>query len=265
MNNLKVMALACHKAASSLNQVLPPAFGAYSPEPPGSPRQAPLGSLFFHLLPFIEQDNVYNKMKAAGTTAGNFVIWTYVGPGDPANPGDSNLVSYSSNYAVFGTGGARLPGTFAKGTSNTILFAEKYARAGIVPNDFTAPPTPNEIKYAAPPVIFTWPDTVHGLPAAGGKGPYYPFPASISPACSNPVYSSLDFALHSSAPQGKTPSQFGPVVADAMACAVQGFQEGLCQVAMGDASVRPVSPTMLPSTFNWAGDPAAPPAPPSDW
>ncbi len=268
MYNLKSMALACHNAASAFNGVTPPAFGRYPPEPQDAPVKfkPPIGSLFYHILPYIEQDNVYNTMKAAGsTTAGNFVVREYVAVLDRTNDGTTSQISYSSNFAVFGTQGARLPQTFGKGLANTIIFAEKSSKADLVPEDFTKPPQSNSLKYTAPPVVFSWTDTVYGVRVAEGKEPFYPYPASITPTCDNPVYSSLDFSLPTTAPQDKTPSQFGASAAESMACSLQGFDPERCHVALGDASARWVKPTMRPATFNWAGNLAGPPAPPSDW
>ena len=50
-NNLKQLLLACHNAHDT-HRALPPQAGTYA-----GARDAPL---FFHLLPFIEQQNVYN-------------------------------------------------------------------------------------------------------------------------------------------------------------------------------------------------------------
>jgi len=123
-NNLKQMGLSMHNFAANFDGALPPSFG---PFPTGSTTN---GTLFFHMLPYIEQDNVY-KSNALTTP-----IKTFVAPLDPTNPGTSDLTSYASNAAVFGvpstaTGGAsiRYPSAFnTKGTTNTILFMERYAR-----------------------------------------------------------------------------------------------------------------------------------------
>jgi prepilin-type N-terminal cleavage/methylation domain-containing protein len=125
-NNLKQMGLSMHNFAANFDGALPPSFG---PFPTGSTTN---GTLFFHMLPYIEQDNVY-KSNALTTP-----IKTFVAPLDPTNPGTSDLTSYASNAAVFGvpstaTGGAsiRYPSAFnTKGTTNTILFMERYAHTG---------------------------------------------------------------------------------------------------------------------------------------
>jgi prepilin-type N-terminal cleavage/methylation domain-containing protein len=54
-NNLKQITLACHNAHDTY-QKMPPQFGWYPSWGSGS-----FGTLFFHLLPFIEQQNLYNQ------------------------------------------------------------------------------------------------------------------------------------------------------------------------------------------------------------
>jgi hypothetical protein len=173
-NNIKQMSLALHNCNDTFGR-LPPQAGTF-----GGAYYAPL---FYHLLPFIEQDNVfrmgaYLDFKAAvggpppnpATTINVGAIWptwgavnvgdntwlrqtrisVYQCPSDPSlgngldwTPGDS---SYAGNFLVFGgmnnvatvpttanydtvwDGKARISATFVDGTSNTIVFAEKYSR-----------------------------------------------------------------------------------------------------------------------------------------
>jgi prepilin-type N-terminal cleavage/methylation domain-containing protein len=155
-NNLKQIALACHNCNDNSGRLPPIAAynfnGAY---------YAPL---FFHLLPYIEQDNVWKLATPVtsggviplwdtpGPTAGSFLrqtrIKTYQCPSDATLgtnvatdwfPGDA---SYAANFQVFGKshntlvatmpvadfdGKAQIPRTFSDGQSNTIMFAEKLA------------------------------------------------------------------------------------------------------------------------------------------
>jgi prepilin-type processing-associated H-X9-DG protein len=130
-NNLKQITLAIHNV-NDANNALPPVFGDF-------PAEGSNGTLFFHILPYIEQDNVY---KNAQLEDGGYSVWhngtysliikLYICPSDPTgNQGhlfDDWLATsnYAANYLVFGTGGARIPATFQDGTSNTVVFTERY-------------------------------------------------------------------------------------------------------------------------------------------
>ncbi|HEY7424932.1 MAG TPA: DUF1559 domain-containing protein [Gemmataceae bacterium] len=163
MDNLHQIGLASHNAHDAIGH-LPPAFGWY----PANSFIAGngFGPLFFHLLPFIEQGNLYQKSAIPPPPSPNptyrssFGVWknpikTYVCPADPttapggmvANPPAalSNMAAgcYGANVQVFGVvanaatgtvssyqGSASFPASFLDGTSQTILFAEKYASCG---------------------------------------------------------------------------------------------------------------------------------------
>jgi len=168
-NNVKQMCLALHNAHDTNNALPPMASYQY-----GGAYYAPF---FFHLLPFIEQQNVY---KAA--TLGGYVLpeWSTPGPNGgylrqtriktyqcPSDatlgtntatdwfPGDS---SYGANFQVFGNpnfnpnsvvfsdwdGKTTLVG-ITDGTSNTLAIAEKLAYCPGVTNVTLVGPknTPN--------------------------------------------------------------------------------------------------------------------------
>src|SRR5688500_3296440 len=59
-NNLKQLALACHNAHSAGDK-FPPQFGYSSP---GS-RTGDFGTLFFHLLPYVEQGGLHDRARIA--------------------------------------------------------------------------------------------------------------------------------------------------------------------------------------------------------
>jgi hypothetical protein len=124
-NNLRQFGFAVHDSASSNNLAVPPSVGFYpfrtaTDMAPTDNRQ----SIFFHLLPYIEQQNVYN---ASATKA---YIKTFQAPLDSNHPGNNNWISYASNGFLFSTldGGLTMPAMFyVKGTSNTIMFVERTA------------------------------------------------------------------------------------------------------------------------------------------
>jgi prepilin-type N-terminal cleavage/methylation domain-containing protein len=218
-NNLHQMALAVHNMASARDGLMPPSYGFDPPSAGGTQ-----GSFFVFILPYIEQDNVFNQYNPG--SGGTWIvpvpvdIKTYQCPSDPTNLTGGFLTSYASNYSVFGQGGAKLPAVFAsKGTSNTILLMERYA-----------------VAYG---------------PATGGTGT-----AAYSHLWSGPDTT----LLAASSP----PPQIKPAAVAALESAPQGCSSGGCQVGLGDGSVRNVG-TVAPTTWNWAGDPNSPLAPPSDW
>jgi prepilin-type N-terminal cleavage/methylation domain-containing protein/prepilin-type processing-associated H-X9-DG protein len=155
-NNLKQLGLACHNYHDA-NRQLPP----LNTPNPLSTDAVPLGNpVHFLLLPFVEQDNLYKSAAVPGGFAVNAnrvdqaVVQTFICPSDPSRP-DGLLpdavnvglftplakTNYGANAQVFATcggppnytctgtpGQARIPATFQDGTSETILFTEKYGQ-----------------------------------------------------------------------------------------------------------------------------------------
>jgi prepilin-type N-terminal cleavage/methylation domain-containing protein len=130
-NNLKQMGLAVHgfAAASGNNNFLPPRNRFYGGKS---------GGFFYHILPHMEQENVW-KNNTTGAS-----IKTFFAPLDPTNGGVNASCSYNFNatgVGLFGLGAAsssgtanygRIPASFgSKGTANTIIICEQAAsRAG---------------------------------------------------------------------------------------------------------------------------------------
>jgi prepilin-type N-terminal cleavage/methylation domain-containing protein len=172
-NNLHQLGIATHHLHDQVGRY-PPLYGPF----PGKPTdmQAPWANPFFWLLPYVEQDNLYQSTSAtspvngrlyyypnnpSGNPAYTNVIKTYLCPSDPSATGSYTFIdasspangyatgSYAVNTQVFGTcnpttgavsmamngmmyGAARMPATFQDGTSNTIIYAEKYAVCGTI-------------------------------------------------------------------------------------------------------------------------------------
>jgi prepilin-type N-terminal cleavage/methylation domain-containing protein len=126
-NNLKQLGLAINNLAGTYNTAIPPSYG---PFPSGS---AFTGSLFTHMLPYIEQNNLYNLL-VAGTGSYLTAVKTYIAPADPTNSTSTpGLTSYDTNNLLFGAlgtniaAGGNFPASFTDGTSNTVMLAEAYA------------------------------------------------------------------------------------------------------------------------------------------
>jgi hypothetical protein len=157
-NNLKQMCLATHNMNDTYG-VLPSISGNY----PTAKNTTGVtnGTVEYYLLPFIEQQNAYQLMATNHPDSWwcGVQVKTYASPGDPSAPGSGFLdqgsprmgTSYAPNEWVFdpfaGYGNtahnslpsnvapqASIPRTIPDGTSNTILFAEKYMACGLAAN-----------------------------------------------------------------------------------------------------------------------------------
>ena len=147
-NNLHQLALALH-SCNDANQRLPPLYSDASGNGKLGPWRFSQGTVFYFLLPYVEQNNLY-KLGNNGTSAyaGSPPVYTqplkvYNCPSDPnygsgqAWGGGWAYGNYAANFMVFGNyggwsgdefrGTARIPSSFTDGQSNTIVFAEKAA------------------------------------------------------------------------------------------------------------------------------------------
>jgi prepilin-type N-terminal cleavage/methylation domain-containing protein len=119
-NNLRQIGIATHNCNDQNNGTIPPI---------GAPTQTfagKAGSVFFHLLPYIEQQALWNSSTSAPTTP----VKTYQCPCDPSLVTSSAHCSYAGNPLVFGNvagGAGGIPRSFPDGTTNTIMFAQKMA------------------------------------------------------------------------------------------------------------------------------------------
>jgi hypothetical protein len=154
-DNLRQLGGACQRCNDTIGR-LPPGIGWFPADAPQPPGQAgAYGNAFFHLLPYLGQDNLYQSSDVGGLHfAGNNNVSSqpvklFLCPVDPT-PGRDGLVQdnqgkvwgasgYAGNAQVFAQvdpqgnllnpqGTAHIPASFPDGASNTILFAEKYAR-----------------------------------------------------------------------------------------------------------------------------------------
>jgi prepilin-type N-terminal cleavage/methylation domain-containing protein len=156
-NNLKQISLATVNCADQHEGKLPPGLGLY-PNRIGTSKNGE-GGLFLHILPYIEQDNLYNTTLGGpgndsrnydqnwAATTTTYTQWTgflqqqkvktYICPMDPSEGSQGiwaqSYTSYAYNANVFGInyqwgwgqGCSRFPGSISDGTSNTIFITER--------------------------------------------------------------------------------------------------------------------------------------------
>jgi hypothetical protein len=229
--------------AADTNGFLPPSIGLYAGNQavPGNSD----GGIFLHILPYVEQDNLFKASTSTGTDDRNAYLqtysqWTnpiqtshiklYTCPSDPTIGNDAAYASYGANGQVFRSNyplGAptywgsqpimTYPASIPDGTSNTIFFTEKLAHCD---TDFNIQSYPNNY----------WPDW-------------------------GPVFSSSDLNRGglgvNSAPQYQPPPspQAGRNGVDSKARNCDGsrastFHTGGFVTGMGDGSVRTIRPTV---------------------
>jgi prepilin-type processing-associated H-X9-DG protein len=144
-NNLRQIMLAMHNCFDTNAGKMPPLAGFYPK--PNEDENNGLGTVFFHLLPYIEQDNLYKNSFDKGSKL--YSVWnngtcsrvvrTYLCQADftatePLFEGWLATTSYAANFDVFGDPQAEnrlqsnhaFPAFITDGTSNTIFVAERY-------------------------------------------------------------------------------------------------------------------------------------------
>jgi prepilin-type N-terminal cleavage/methylation domain-containing protein len=160
-NNLHQFSIATQNCADSHSSNLPPGIGTYpinlygnNPCGYSRPTSTAYGGYFYHLLPWIEQNNLYNISicynasgvptigyyaesynAATGTYPSmNTPVKSYICRADPTGSngttGWNSVTSYVFNGILFQAdwnGYSKFPASVTDGTSQTIFFTETYA------------------------------------------------------------------------------------------------------------------------------------------
>jgi prepilin-type N-terminal cleavage/methylation domain-containing protein len=264
-NNLKQIGLAVHNfngtykrvpLAEGTPMVIPGGINPSTGQPyPGNPYgtvtnpTGAYGTLFYYILPFIEQQNLYKACQDANgvynsLNAGTNVVQIYLCPSDPSvvnagtyggcgvmdgeavqreNMGSAN---YAANVMVFEPRGTKpIEVSMPDGTSNTVMFAERFRNCS--------------------------PDNAHGngctLPAwawntiMNGGDPW-----------SSPTFGAIDDGIwQMGAGQATFVNGFqaGPSVQACDWYQTQGGHTGVMMVGMGDGSVQGAQQGMSITTW----------------
>jgi len=150
-NNVKQIGLAVHNFADAQKRIPPVESGStplgivnYHTNRPDS---GPAGTMFFHILPYIEQANIYNQANGNSMNVGAIIIPAYLCPSDPSVfnagavfPGACGVMvgdniqrngfasaCYCANAMVFDPRQkTNLETAMRDGTSQTVMIAERY-------------------------------------------------------------------------------------------------------------------------------------------
>jgi prepilin-type N-terminal cleavage/methylation domain-containing protein len=259
-NNLKQMGLAAHHH-HDVWQHLPPGIGYYP-----TPGNRVFGTYFFHLLPYLEQGDLYRSALGLvtlpppdGSTmicySGNNNVYgqpvkTFLCPSDPST-GPDGLVAingisfgaacYAPNAQVVspnGPQGRTRLSDVTDGSSNTILHAEKYALCSS--SSMLSPIGDGGTAWAySAAVLFPWQPAPMNLP-----------PRGFQPGFAIAALTSLG-AVHATGPASKFQVQPTPFLGNCDPTRTSTAHAGGMQVGLVDGSVRNLAPGMNPNTW-WA-------------
>jgi len=135
-DKLHELAQATVNCADQHEGKLPPGRSNYYPGKPVTHNNG-YGSCLFHLLPFVEENRLYQGSRELGGQFPIYASWIaagkpvshYIADDDPTTDPKSDRTSFLANALALPWTGGRYPATFTDGTSNTILYATGYSQA----------------------------------------------------------------------------------------------------------------------------------------
>jgi prepilin-type N-terminal cleavage/methylation domain-containing protein/prepilin-type processing-associated H-X9-DG protein len=192
-NNLKQISLATIDCSDTHQGLMPPGDGMYPYQIQSNLNS--YASVFFHILPYMEQDNSYKATLRQGDPHGqnggfltyspfwnnlNANVKIYICPSDPSNNGtggwNSGLLSYSYNAQVFPidwNGRHHYPASITDGTSNTIFYTDQYGACTQPWFDWSASiADPSWGQPTGAAAIFQVQPRTTGCPYPGGQSTY---------------------------------------------------------------------------------------------
>ncbi len=237
-NNIKQLGVAVHNFNGTYSVVPPmyPVTVAGRQTGPGT-----YGTLHYFLLPYLEQNNLYTQSAGNSQNVGGVILKGFVCPSDftiPSNIQRDNFAScsYAGNLMVFEPVGPQpIQVSMQDGTSNTVMFAERYKMCSFSSGGgWTLPAwawTPN--------LGDQWSVPCFGMDNDPNN------PGGISGYGVNYTYGNVAFQTAPvPADTGLTPS------GNYSACnwhVTQGAHTGAMVIGLGDGSVRTVSRRGCPS------------------
>jgi type II secretory pathway pseudopilin PulG len=262
-NNFKQIGVAVHNYAGTYN-VLPTLW--YQ-----NPSTSTFYNMYYELLPFIEQQNVYNVALPAnnnghwwGWWAKGYIIKTFICPSDPTEPSNIDTKgsdgwgsgNYAGNVVIFdpnpvaksptssaalGASGS-LTTAMPDGTSNTIMIGHRLKRCdstnawgGFTETDWAAYPRDADFGY--------W-----DVPGFGYQS-YAKIKGSSTMWAGYPDYTS------STSPGSGIPFQIAPASGNCIYAVLISPHTAAMSVGLGDGSVRTVSQGISTTTWYYACDP----------
>ncbi|OWK34721.1 DUF1559 domain-containing protein [Fimbriiglobus ruber] len=263
-NNVKQIGIGVHNFQGTYGKV-PPVEGAangqtnpYTNRPTQNP-DGTAGSIFYYLLPYIEQGPLYTQANGNSMNLTGIIVNTYICPSDASQnsaPTGCGVMQaeniqrdgygsacYAANVMVFDPRGPlSIQIAMPDGTSNTVCFAERFKNC--------SPTSANGGGCTLP--AWAWNTTVNGgdpwtSPTFGSQNSGIPNSPNMNDGganITNPV-----FATASAITTGTIAFQGGPSIAACNWYVTQGGHTGSMIVGMGDGSVRTVSGSMSAQTW----------------
>jgi len=254
-NNLKQCALAVHNFHDTFRR-MPDAAQA------GGTYATTARTLWFHLLPYVEADNVYKA------NVHNATVPAYNAPSDPYNADPAGKTNFAGNIRLFAyntitaasanqdpivsvtsklqanmSSNLTLP-RIVDGTSNVIMLATVYSDCSSMSTGYSVAPNGTQLNTA----------TVANVAASGGitvgapRGGFFGAGTHNIPAARGPQATiALMFQL---TPKNITDANAGCIANPSIMA--HAFGSGGLSSALADGTVKNISPTMSVTTFNRA-------------